>query len=1186
MPRKKRSLKVEICSVALMCLTLMLVQLIPMSQAGSIATETVAASDDLTYLTPGSTIRRELPGAGKDVFGINVEAGKLLRFSIDKGDLGLSTVIYGPTGTKLLERVSQDFESVEVSFPADVAGVYKIELQSRENTQAPRQYDLTVSPLKSITPRDRLDGAARLALAQAEVLRAQGTEASFRQAVEKFDEAASTWTSVLDSSNAARATLKSADVCFLLSNYPKASERYEKALTLAAKTGDGVTQALALTQLGRVYSNRGDNKSAERYIENAVELLKHDKSGFSIVKNAMGRALSASAEVIYAKGNLPKAAEQFARAFELLDQDRRGQANVHMFNAYIAGASQPEKAKSEILQARSLYQAINDKDGEGLALIGLGLYYSSNGKEHPAVDYHREAIAIFEPAGDRLNHAIALNAIGQVYEGLYQFGLALMSYEDALRHLQEIDAVDITTMALLKVGTMHRRMKHFEEALKYLDRCRDLSAAAGKLRNEAAAINEIAGLYADQHKFAEATREFQRGLKIYEGLGDSRGKAIAINDYGDSLLGSGQAKEALKMYQRAVPLSEQLDDKGILTATIYNLANAYRALGDYQTARSYVEKSLKILEDVRNDVGSPESRAAFLSGVWRHYELDIDILMQLHRQQPQERLDIAAFLLNDKSRARLLLDLINKARESQHDGPVGELLVQERELRAYLARLTFYQADLSLNKRGSTELADVKKQIAELLTKYQEVRARLNEQMPNRSSLDRFTPTSLDQIQKQLGSNDTLLDFALGDERSYLWVVTSGSFQSYELPSGRIIEQAASELDPLITARQEQNSNDPKVRPPDVAQADRLFEEKAMVLSNMLLGPVAQKLERRRLLVVAEGALQNLPFEALPFPGEPNTRLAVRNEVDRTPSISTLIAIRTEAKRVPAADKVAAVFADPVFSKSDDRLRNESLAGAIASAAPGPKANEAAAQTGPELRDAAPQRLTHSGEEADAISAMAPRGTTMIAKGFDATYETAMSSTLGQYQIVHFATHGLFDSEHPELSGIVLSMVDRNGGEKNGLMPLHDIYNLSLSAELTVLSACQTALGKDVKGEGLVGLTHSFISAGSKSVVATLWKVDDRATAFFMAEFYRALLEEGMTTGAALRAAKLKMMQDKRWSAPYYWAGFVLQGEYTNRITVERHSWFGPVVLLLSLVLVSSGVILWQRRRSVSTGRV
>src|SRR5688500_16359416 len=147
-------------------------------------------------------------------------------------------------------------------------------------------------------------------------------------------------------------------------------------------------------------------------------------------------------------------------------------------------------------------------------------------------------------------------------------------------------------------------------------------------------------------------------------------------------------------------------------------------------------------------------------------------------------------------------------------------------------------------------------------------------------------------------------------------------------------------------------------------------------------------------------------------------------------------------------------------------------------------------------------RLTYSSVEADAISATAPRGTTMMVKGFSANRETAMSSHIGEYQILHFATHGFLDSEHPELSGIVLTMVDPKGVQQNGVMPLHDIYSLDLSAELTVLSACQTALGKDISGEGLVGLTHSFMSAGSKSVVASLWKVDDRATANLMGHFY------------------------------------------------------------------------------------
>ncbi|HEU5131722.1 MAG TPA: CHAT domain-containing protein, partial [Pyrinomonadaceae bacterium] len=307
-------------------------------------------------------------------------------------------------------------------------------------------------------------------------------------------------------------------------------------------------------------------------------------------------------------------------------------------------------------------------------------------------------------------------------------------------------------------------------------------------------------------------------------------------------------------------------------------------------------------------------------------------------------------------------------------------------------------------------------------------------------------------------------------------------------------------------------------------------------------------------------------------------RLISDHEIVQLPSIATLRAIRAADKtHRDVADKIAAVLADPVFTANDTRVQNSSLAPVVASAATDEDRPESATRA---LRGGGLGRLTHSSEEADAIAKAAPRGTTMVATGFDATREMAMNARLGEYQIVHFATHGFLDNVHPELSGIVLSMVDKNGVEKNGVMPLHDIYNMDLSAELTVLSACQTALGKDVKGEGFVGLTHSFISAGSRSVVASLWKVDDRATAALMAEFYQAMLQKGMSPAAALRAAKLKVMQDKRWSAPYYWAGFVVQGEYTNHINIENNSrrHLG-VIVLLSLLLISCGLIAFKVRR-------
>jgi CHAT domain-containing protein len=189
-------------------------------------------------------------------------------------------------------------------------------------------------------------------------------------------------------------------------------------------------------------------------------------------------------------------------------------------------------------------------------------------------------------------------------------------------------------------------------------------------------------------------------------------------------------------------------------------------------------------------------------------------------------------------------------------------------------------------------------------------------------------------------------------------------------------------------------------------------------------------------------------------------------------------------------------------------------------------------------------RLPSTRQEAEAIIAAAPAETSFKAVDFRASRATATNPDLGQYRIVHFATHGLLNSEHPELSGIILSMVNKKGQPQNGFLRLHDIYNLELPVGLVVLSACNSALGKEVRGEGLLGIVRGFMYAGAERVVASLWKVDDEATGELMKHFYREMLQEGRSPAAALREAQIMMWKQKQWHSPFYWAAFILQGEW------------------------------------------
>ncbi len=1167
----------------------------------SIATETTENSEAPRQIAAGATISHDLPAAHTDVFSISVEQGKLLRFSIDKGDLVLSTRLYDPAGGELLEHVSQDFEVVELSYPIQLAGTYRIELKSLERAAVRGNYQLRVHDLKIATALDRKDSEARQVIARAEVWRANWTKASFEQAAAEFDKAASIWTAVSDFSSASHAALKSGDIYFLFGDYAEARKHYQHAETLAA--GEWLPKARALSRMGRLQSFLGNNGLAQKQITQALDLFKqHDTNRNAIATNAYGEVLSNLAEVTYAKGDLLKSSKQFEAARQVFQNDRKGIANIHLFNAYIAGSrGEPEEALAQTSSALELSRAINNKTGEGLALSALGLDRSSKRDENGAMALHRQAIKIFSVTGDRHSEAIALNALGQVYENLTDYSTALSFYNDASRLFQNIGSLDGVTVATFKIAKAYLRKKELDQALTYFDRCLSLSRAAGKLRTEANALNEIANVYAAQGRHELALKQYQKIEAFYQAIGDRRGQIAAFNAHGDLLLQLEQKQRALDLYSRALPLSEKAGDNGLRLTTLYNLARADFELGSPDVALRWIKESLKIIEDLRTNLASPEFRISYFSGARKHYELCIAILMQLDRARPGEGLAAEALWVSEKSRARLLLDFIPGSRVALSHGATAELLKREREVRGSIRLLGPYELDLSLSKNNSSQLAEVTKQLAGLRSEYQEIQAQLR-QHRLLTPLERFEPVGLKQIQNELRDTDTLLlQYSLGERQSYLWAVTANSFWSFELPPRKYIEDVATEVSKLLTARQDTERQSNQEYQAKVDVSDRLYFEKAAHLSQVLLGPIAPQLGNRRVLLVAEGMLQYIPFDALPAPGEPvvdpnasggrQGRLLIEtNEIDGTPSFSALVAIRGEKNYSPSTNRVVAVIADPVFGLDDDRVQGDGPTSPIASAASNQPEHTSVAQV---LRDPGSNnglpRLLHSSEEADAISAAAPRGTTMIAKGFDATRETAMSPQIGEYQIVHFATHGLLNSEQPELSGIVLTRVDRAGAKRDGVILLHDVYSLDLSAELTVLSACQTALGKDVRGEGLVGLTHGFMSAGSKTVVASLWKVDDRATASLMADFYHSMLQKGMPTGAALRAAKLKTMQDKRWHAPYFWAGFVLQGEHTNHIAVERSSLFSTrTVLLLLLLLVLSGLIFfhWRRRRLSRARRV
>jgi CHAT domain-containing protein len=506
-----------------------------------------------------------------------------------------------------------------------------------------------------------------------------------------------------------------------------------------------------------------------------------------------------------------------------------------------------------------------------------------------------------------------------------------------------------------------------------------------------------------------------------------------------------------------------------------------------------------------------------------------------------------------------LLELLTEAHADIRQGIDPILLERERSLQQLLRDKTERQIRLLSGRHTAEQAADLTKELEALKIDYQQVEVQIRATSPRYAALTQPQPLRAEQIQHLLDKDTLLLEYALGEERSYLWAVSLTAIKSYELPKRTEIETAAMRFYASLTTPNQQQRNVNQKRGLQIGGSDgRQPADATASLSEILLAPVASQLGNKRLVIVADGALMYVPFSALSLPRVGRNRktikwaagyrpLMVDHEVVNLPSASTLAILRQETAGRKMALKTVAVLADPVFDGDDERV--------TAAANRKPVDNDAkrsieetrfirgsaeTSTTGTSLRI---QRLPGTRHEAERIAAFAPSAS-MKLLDFDASRVAAHSTSLAEYRYVHFATHGFLNSVSPDLSGIVLSMVDREGRPQNGFLLTNEVFNLHLPAEMIVLSACKTGLGKEVKGEGLVGLTRGLMYAGAPRVIVSLWNVSDEATSEMMARLYRGVLKEHLSPAAALRMSQVEMWKQKRWRRPYYWASFVLQGEW------------------------------------------
>ena len=1047
---------------------------------------------------PGVVVERQLAAGAAHLYRLALAPGEFLRVEVEQIGIDLTVRLLGPGGTPVA-RIDESpaAETEDLCAVVEAGGEHRLEVAPfRDGAGA---YRLRIVALRPPTEEDRT--RARAAGLVQEALTLMGAENALAAAVAKFDEAVPLWSELGDAGNEAQARFRAARARLELREADRAIEELERARALWRELGDREGQAKAANALGRAERGRNRPEAAIAWLEEALainrELGNHDSQAINLSNLGM----------VYAQiGELHDALERQLEALELARQ---------------AG----------------------DTQAEARTLVNLGSVHHDLGDVQEALLSYEWALALLAP-DDRSTRASVLNNLGATYQVLGEWDKALENFGQALELNRALGNRRREAVTLNNLGVIHQRLRDTARAAEHFERAAALAGEGGDPSTEASAHNNLGQLALESGQSERALAASGRALELARAAGRRDTEAAALRTLGVARGNLGDLDAAGESIERALAIERARGDRVGEAASLLALARVERARQRLGDARLLARAAVELVESLRRSVLHDELRTSFLAAKQPYYEELIEILVDLHGAHPGEGFAVEALEVSERARARSLLDILSDSGGDLLAGAEPALLERERRLRREINARELHRMRVAGGEQRPEQLADAERKLEAARTEYQRLETELKRSSPRYASLTQPEPASLDEIRRQLGGDDTLLlEYALGERRSFLWAVTASSITEVELPGRAVVEEAARQVYELATARNARLAGEtPAGRRERIARADAAWLEAAGRLSSIVLGPVAPLLGERRLVVVADGALHYVPFGALPLPGTGELAIT-RHEVVSLPSASVLAVLRREVASRPAAAKTLAVFADPVFQREDVRMARAMTGGS--------GGVERVATSEPPLRGGKGEhdpegfpRLRFSEKEALAIAALVPSNRRLTALGFAASRATAASADLASYRLVHFATHGLLNSRHPELSSLVLSLWDERGTPQDGFLRLHDVYNLRLAADLVVLSACRTALGKEVRGEGLVGLTRGFMYAGAARVLASLWSVDDRATAELMERFYRGMLVEGLTPAAALRAAQLSLAAEPHREPPYYWAGFSLQGEW------------------------------------------
>lgn len=811
-----------------------------------------------------------------------------------------------------------------------------------------------------------------------------------------------------------------------------------------------------------------------------------------------------------------KAEEALALSLKIGDKGRQARSLTYVaLGTFHAGRT--EEAIEPFKQSAALAAEAGDRRFQLLALNSAATLLGESGRFEEALYFYDQSLALCREQKDSRSEVTLLNNIARIHIRTRDYSKAQRLLQTSLELAQSLNEPRLEHGVFVVLGSMEAGRGNGELALSYGERALRLESAGTPPSAKYQLRNGLAIAHLELGNLDKSAEASQQALELARSLKIPLAEATVLGNLADLQLKRGKSGESFALSSLALTLLRRTGSDPVHEATIlYTHAQAQRALGKPEEALASLRNAMALLERARQlFVPTEAARAALFAGKGDVFLAAIDLLVSLGKEDE-------ALAVSESYHARAFLDSLVESRADLRRVLPKELLDKEKSI---LARISGVQRELWQEEIPREREQQLKKELATAEDALEEFQLEVRRSNPRYADLKYLQPFTYQRIQRELLDSDTaLIEYVVGEEKSFAWFVSKDKISYVALPPKKELtrlvgdyRKSLAERVPAIAAKQSVAS----------------LKLQGRQLYQVLLHPFDTRLASvRKLIIVPDNALAYLPFETLVADsssagkGEGSNAyyLVERFALAYAPSASALAAVRSMESQAGSRGIIA--FGDPVYNGP----------GSEKTASPDGSRLSYYTERGFDLR-----RLPYTRNEVTSIGALFPATDRQVFLGAEANEQNVKREKLDRYRYIHFAAHGVVDEENPARSGIILSL---EGSEKeDGILQTTEIMRLKLNADLVTLSACRTGLGKVVSGEGVLGLTRAFLYAGTRSVAVSLWNVNDTATAELMKAFYRNL-KRGMSKDEALRQAKLELLNGKQaaWRHPYFWASFVLVG--------------------------------------------